>query len=181
MFVQTSKRRGVCASTLQLEEKVAGREAQLTPAIAKFRLPHVWAFVTRDFDLILARPSKVVVHLHAQPGIRGAAKSLLQPDGHFRSDARFALMTPSQSSRRSTALNCLDDLAWLGGLGGLGAFDNRRTKDEHTWRPPVDGNGRRGCLEGKATNSRRCQTANNFAICDISLGRVVLSITKPWR
>ena len=50
-------------------------------------------FVARDFDLILAlhRPGKVVVHLHAQPGIRGAAESLLEPDGHFRSDARFAI------------------------------------------------------------------------------------------
>jgi len=56
-------------------------------------------FVTRDFDLILAlhRPGKVVVHLHAQPGIRGAAESLLQSDGHFRSDARFAINKVIQS------------------------------------------------------------------------------------
>src|ERR1700746_3893438 len=93
-------------------------------------------------------------------------------------------LSPGQvqaGSRRNLGEPCLESVdgvgvgdspcricVWLVGLGwaelgGLGAWaggvDNRRTEGEDAWRPPVAGNGRRGCSEGKATNSRPCPTA----------------------
>src|SRR5215472_10994252 len=88
-------------------------------------------------------------------------------DQHVRLLVNKSAQTLANSARSRSMQHLGVGLVACGlGLAGLGEFgvDNRRSKSEYKW---VDANGQRGGSEGKATNSRPCPTANNFASCDV--------------